>query len=213
MKTDDLIRVLAADQRSRVPPLSQLLVGALAVGTALAIALFAWRTNLRPGLAAAAQQDFRVTLKFLVTLALAISAAGLLMRLIRPGARRGLWLSALLIGPVLLACGIFYELAMIDPSTWRARLVGRNSMFCLKMIPLLATPILGALLIALRYGAAIRPTLTGAAAGLVAGGISGALYAAHCPDDSPLFVLAWYGLAIALVTLVGALAGSRILRW
>jgi hypothetical protein len=43
--------------------------------------------------------------------------------------------------------------------------------------------------------------------------MGGFLYAAHCPDDSPLFVLAWYGLAIALVTGAGMLVGSRVLRW
>ena len=39
------------------------------------------------------------------------------------------------------------------------------------------------------------------------------LYAAHCTDDSPLFIAAWYSLAIAFVTVVGAVIGSRALRW
>ncbi len=48
---------------------------------------------------------------------------------------------------------------------------------------------------------------------LMAGGLGAAFYAAHCPDDSPLFVAVWYTLAIALVTGLGALAGRRLLRW
>ncbi len=53
----------------------------------------------------------------------------------------------------------------------------------------------------------------GAAAGLLAGAIGAALYATHCPDDSPLFVATWYTLAIGFVVGLGALAGSRLLRW
>ncbi|WP_418903292.1 NrsF family protein [Xanthobacter autotrophicus] len=32
-------------------------------------------------------------------------------------------------------------------------------------------------------------------------------------DDSPLFFLTWYSIAVAAVTAVGALVGSRLLRW
>jgi hypothetical protein len=38
------------------------------------------------------------------------------------------------------------------------------------------------------------------------------MYAAHCTDDSPLFVATWYTLATALVTAIGALLGVRFLR-
>ena len=47
------------------------------------------------------------------------------------------------------------------------------------------------------------PSLAGAVAGLAAGGVAATLYAAHCTDDSPLFVATWYTLAIA------ALAAAR----
>jgi hypothetical protein len=55
--------------------------------------------------------------------------------------------------------------------------------------------------------------LAGAAAGLMSAGIGGLLYATHCPDDSPLFVVLWYGCATAIVVAGGALAGARVLRW
>ena len=57
------------------------------------------------------------------------------------------------------------------------------------------------------------PFQAGAAAGFLAGAIGAALYATHCPDDSPLFVAAWYSLAIGFVAALGAVAGSRLLRW
>jgi len=43
--------------------------------------------------------------------------------------------------------------------------------------------------------------------------LAATLYAAHCPDDSPLFVATWYSTATALVTALGALLGSKVLRF
>jgi hypothetical protein len=38
-------------------------------------------------------------------------------------------------------------------------------------------------------------------------------YATHCTEDSPLFYVTWYGLAITGVTLAATLIGARVLRW
>jgi hypothetical protein len=38
-------------------------------------------------------------------------------------------------------------------------------------------------------------------------------YATNCFDDSPLFVVTWYPLAIGTVTLAGYLSGRWLLRW
>jgi hypothetical protein len=72
---------------------------------------------------------------------------------------------------------------------------------------------LAAALFCLRQGAPEHPARAGAATGLLAGAIGAALYATHCPDDSPLFVAAWYTLAIGIVAAIGAVSGSRLLRW
>jgi hypothetical protein len=93
------------------------------------------------------------------------------------------------------------------------RLIGSNSRICMTVIPLLAVPVLVASLIGLRHGAPARPAVAGAIAGLLSAGVAATLYASHCTDDSPLFVATWYPIAIALVTAVGALAGSRVLRF
>jgi hypothetical protein len=76
----------------------------------------------------------------------------------------------------------------------------------------MALPLLVAALTGLRQGAATRPALSGAVAGLMSGGLAATVYAAHCTDDSPLFVATWYSIGIAGLTVVGAAAGSRVLR-
>src|SRR5207302_7546239 len=93
------------------------------------------------------------------------------------------------------------------------RLVGSNSKICMTAIPLMSLPLLIASLIGLRHGAPARPAVAGAVAGLVSAGVAATLYASHCTDDSPLFVATWYTLATALVTAIGALAGSKVLRF
>ena len=114
---------------------------------------------------------------------------------------------------VVLGAGVLAELLVIPESLWGKRLLGSNAAFCLTLIPVLAAaPLIGALL-ALRQGAPEHPGYAGATAGLFAGAIGAACYATHCPDDSPLFVAAWYSLAIGAVAAAGALAGRKILRW
>jgi hypothetical protein len=93
------------------------------------------------------------------------------------------------------------------------RLVGQNSRVCLMAIPVLSLPLLAGALIGLRNGAPSRPALAGALAGMLSAGLGATLYASHCTDDSPLFVATWYSIATALVTAIGALAGSRMLRY
>jgi hypothetical protein len=80
-------------------------------------------------------------------------------------------------------------------------------------IPAIAALPLALMLFALREGAPAGPARAGAIAGLIAGGFGAFFYAAHCPDDSPLFVATWYTLGIGFVTAVGAIIGAKVLRW
>jgi hypothetical protein len=58
----------------------------------------------------------------------------------------------------------------------------------------------------LRYGAPMHPVVSGLVAGLLAGAVPASFYAAHCTDDSPLFVAIWYSIAIIGLAVAGALA-------
>jgi hypothetical protein len=93
------------------------------------------------------------------------------------------------------------------------RLVGNNSRACMTAIPLISLPLLAGALIGLRRGAPTRPAIAGAIAGLASAGLAATLYASHCTDDSPLFVATWYTIATAMVAAIGALAGSKLLRF
>jgi hypothetical protein len=147
-----------------------------------------------------------------VTLSLVVAAVVLVLPLCRPGSTIGgrAWL--LLMPVLLLAAGIAVELALPQNRSWTARLVGSNSRVCLTAIPAMALPLLVASMIALRGGAATRPALTGAVAGLLCGGLAATVYAAHCTDDSPLFVATWYSIGITGLAVLGALIGRRVLR-
>jgi hypothetical protein len=69
------------------------------------------------------------------------------------------------------------------------------------------------MLLGLRRCAPSNAGLTGAVAGVLSASLGAAIYAVHCPDDSPLFVAVWYSLAILFVAGAGALAGRLTLRW
>ena len=211
MDTNELVRSLAADHGWRARPVGAVLATALALALPVTAAAFVMSIGVRPDILAATGNPFFV-LKFVVTLALAAAAVALAARLARPGAPilKAWWL--LVVPPALLAAGIVADLALPQTSAWTTRLVGSNALVCLAAIPALSLPLLIAALIGLRHGASTRPMLTGAVAGLIAGGIAATFYASHCTDDSPLFVATWYTLALALVTLVGALLGRRVLR-
>lgn len=211
MKTDDLIRAIAADA-APVPSLHSRF--ALLLGLAVAAAATAFWILLGPrDDAVQSLGQLRFVFKFVVTLSLAVPAIGLVLRLARPGAVLGLWRVAILLAPGLLALGVALELAALPSSAWRAAMVGENARICLTYVPLIGLAPLGLLLFALRQGAPAHPMRAGAVAGLIAGGIAASFYAAHCPDDSPLFVAVWYSIAIAMLTALGALIGSRLLRW
>lgn len=209
MKTDDFIRTLSADHGWRAPKVSAGLWLGLALAVPVSFAIFMIELRPRPDFMTAMRSPF-FDLKFVVTLALAASAFAVALSLTRPAAAPRGWM--LFVPLAILAAGIAADL-MVQTSPWRNRMVGSNAMLCLASIPLLSVPFLAAALIALRHGAATRPALTGAVAGLLAGGLGATLYAAHCVDDSPLFVALWYSLGVLAVTGVGALIGRRMLRF
>jgi hypothetical protein len=212
MDTDQLIRTLAADNTQRALPVGIILLLALMAATPVSAAMFLLGLGVRPDVMVAMRNPF-FDLKFVVTTALAISAAAVSLHLSRPDASLQGWGWLLMAPIVVIACGIASEMMLPQRLPMLARLVGHNSLLCMSAIPVLSLPILAAAMFGLRHGAPARPAATGAIAGLLSAGTAATLYAAHCTDDSPLFVATWYTIAAGIVALIGALIGKRVLRY
>jgi hypothetical protein len=211
MKTDQLIRTLAADNAYRARPVGFVLALALLAAAPVSAAMFFAMLGVRPDVMTAMHNPF-FDLKFVVTLALALTAIAVSLHLSRPDASLGRWAWLLLIPASLMVAGIGSEMMMPQRLPMMTRLIGHNARVCMMAIPLMSLPLLAGALVGLQHGAPARPAVAGAIAGLLSAGLAATLYASHCSDDSPLFVATWYSIATALVAAIGALAGSRVLR-
>jgi hypothetical protein len=211
MKTDDLIRALAADTVRPVSPRTVLLLGLV---PSLAVAALAvWVTlGFRDDLATSVTTPVSV-LRFILTGILGLAATRLALLLARPegaGTVR-LWPLAAVAAAAL---GLLLWAYVTTPADARQMAtVGKTMTTCLVTIPLLSILPVGSLLVALRRGATTAPARAGFVAGLAGSGFAAAVYALHCTEDSPLFYVTWYGLAIMGVAVVSAVIGARSLRW
>jgi hypothetical protein len=211
MKTDDLIAALAADSRTE-PHLRAVLLPALILAVAVAV-LTVWASlGFRDDLLESLVDPVSV-MRFVLTGALGLLGVRLAMVLARPEGRglARLWPVAV---PMLAALGLLIWAYIATPAEGRQMaLVGKTMVTCLVMIPLLSVLPVAAILLGLRRGATTSPALAGFAAGIGGSGLAAMAYAMHCIEDSPLFYVTWYGLAIGGVTLVSTMIGARVLRW
>jgi hypothetical protein len=212
MKTDDLIRALAADGATRQMPLRQMFAAAMIPGVVIAACFFLAALGPRPHFFELLMEP-RFAFKIGLALLLTALSASLVKRLGQPGLGTQGAALRLVIVPALLGAAIGAELLLVPPELWGRRLIGTNALVCLISIPFLGLAPLAAALVCLRHGAPEHPAFAGAAAGLLGGAIGAVLYASHCFDDSPLFVAVWYSLAMAIMAALGTIAGSRLLRW
>lgn len=211
MKTDDLIRALAADT-VRQPALRTILV--LGMGLSLAIAALAvWLAlGFRADLSTALVTPVSLA-RFLLTGLLGVAATRLALILARPeGAQSArLWPLAAVAAAAL---GLLVWAFFTTPQDARQMAtVGKTMTTCLVAIPLLSVLPVATLHYVLRQGATTAPFRAGFVAGLAGSGLSAVVYALYCTEDSPLFYVTWYGLAIMGVTLVSSVIAPRSLRW
>ncbi len=211
MKTDNLIAALAADNRTE-PPMRAFLWPALGLALAGAVLVVWISLGFRGDLLASLVNPVSL-MRFLLTAALGIFGVRLALVLARP---EGLSLARLwpVAVPVGVALGLLVWAFVTTPAEGRQMaLVGKTMVTCLVMIPLLSVLPVAAILVGLRRGATTSPALAGFAAGLGGSGLAAMAYAMHCIEDSPLFYVTWYGLAIGGVTVLSTLIGARLLRW
>ncbi|WP_322889455.1 MULTISPECIES: DUF1109 domain-containing protein [unclassified Yoonia] len=210
MKTDDLIAALAADTLPQ-PTVAHRLARSFPVALAICVAAFIAFWGTRPDLSAALASAS--VLKTVLPALLAVLAGAGVMALAHPGMRtdRRLGVIGLFIGALAVVLVVY--LARGGVAGVVMALTKPSLLICLVSIPLLGLPLLVAILWSLSTGAVLRPRLTGAIAGLMAGGVSAAVYSAYCDTDMVLYVILAYGAAILSVAAIGALAGPRLLRW
>ena len=213
MKTDELITLLACDaapvKRGAIPRS----LAALALGGAVAalVIMVPW-IGFRPDFPAALA-DPAFWMKMAYTFGLGVAGFMLAERLSRPGATsRAGWVLAAAC-TVAIAALAFAQLLIMPAAEAPAAVFGYSWDSCPWLIFILALPCLALALWIMRGFAPTRTTLAGAAAGLLAGGVSATVYGLHCIESTAPFIALWYTLGIALTVVTGAIAGSRILRW
>ncbi|MFI4966226.1 MAG: NrsF family protein [Caulobacterales bacterium] len=213
MKTDELIQSLSADL-PRVAPgavARRIALGLGLGGAGSAVLMLAW-LGPRPDLAQAVFTPM-FWVKVGYAAATGLIAAVLLARMARPGARPGL-LAAVAVAPFAAVVAMaVVRFAQAPPQSHHALLMGHTSSLCPWRILLIALPLLAGAVWAVRGLAPTRLALAGLVAGGCAGGLGAAVYAFACDETSAPFLAIWYTMGMAAVTAVGALAGSRLLRW
>ncbi len=213
MKTDELIHLLAADERPvQRTAIEQRFALATLAGIAGAAVLMLALFGLRPGLLATmALPMFWGKLAF----AAALATAGLMLlrRMGRPGMAVGRTAAWLAVPPLLLWALAAFALAQV-PSAERLPLVlGSTWRTCPFNIAALSVPAFVAGFWALKGAAPTRLAWAGAGAGLLAGALGALVYALHCPEMAAPFLAVWYLAGMAIPTALGAFLGPRLLRW
>lgn len=134
-------------------------------------------------------------------------------RLARPGIRVGAVPAGM--GAVVVAMWIFAALILLmAPARDRAHLLlGTTAAVCPLLIALVAAPFLVAFLWVLRGLAPTNLRSAGAAGGFAAGAFGALMYSLHCPELAAPFVGIWYLLGMLIPTVIGAVLGSRLMRW
>jgi hypothetical protein len=211
--TDDLIANLSADAPKVAPgAVGRRVALGLGLGAVGSVVLMLAWLGPRPDLAQAlATPMFWMKLGYAALTGLI--AAALLTRLARPAVRLGAF-AAIAVAPfAAVALMALMRMAQAPPESHQAMLMGHSAMPCLWRIAVIGLPVLAGAIWAVRGLAPTRLTLAGLVAGGAAGGIGAAVYAVACNETSAPFLAVWYTLGMALVTALGAVAGSRLLRW
>lgn len=213
MKTDDLIALMAADAKkpARPFPVTRHLGVAAFVGAIVAFAaLLVWLGVRDMG---EAVTSISYWMKTLYTAGLAVAGFLVSERLSRPGTRATRGVMTLIVVIAIMLGIAIVQLVSTPSEAMRDVLLGSTWDRCPWRIVALAIPGLVLTLLAMRRLAPTRPTLAGAGAGLFVGGVAATVYGLHCAETSAAFTMIWYTAGVALATVLGAIAGSRFLRW
>jgi hypothetical protein len=213
MMTDELIGRLATDlspvSRWAVP---RRLLSGLGVGAASSAVLVTAGLGVRPDLAEAARTP-EFWAKLIYTLAMCVVGVWVASRAVRP-AGETLWrTTAILIPLFAVSLAASFQSAFDDSGDGTRLLFGSTAIVCPWLVVLCSLGPLAGLIWAARGCAPTDIPRAGAALGLAAGGMGGALYSFHCTEPGMSFLGVWYTLGLGIVVLIGCAVGPRFFRW
>ena len=103
---------------------------------------------------------------------------------------------------------------MMAPAEQSGALIfGGTALLCPFYIVAISAPVLAALILVIRTLAPTNLTLAGLAAGLLSGAAGASIYSFHCAENGIAFLAIWYTLGVAIVAVIGMVAGRYLLRW
>ncbi len=211
MRSEDLIRRLAAELRPVRPAPHPLAATAIWLGVAAAVLLaVVLAFGTRPDLQARLAAGFELP-QLLAAAATGILAAHAAFQLALPE-RDGRW--ALLPVPTALAWlatmgwGCLDDLARLGPEALRIGV----SLKCLAFIAGLGVPLTLAMLWLARHATWLRPGPVAALGGLSAAALASCGLSLVHHLDAAAMVLAWHGISVLLVMAVASLLGPGVMR-
>jgi hypothetical protein len=216
VNTDRLIDMLSAN----LEPVGRVSFGktlllAILLGSAAALILMVTTVGPRADLGSPAHLGW-ITVKLLFAVSVISVATPVLLRSMRPGLEKATHPGIVFLPFLAAIAAALAMLLFVTPQTWTEMLRGATSVSparCILCITFFALVPFAALVWALRQGAPTRLSLSGALAGVVAGGLGAFAYAFTCPSDTIPFIAVFYGASIALCACIGAQLGPLLLRW
>ncbi|KJF71000.1 NrsF family protein [Agrobacterium arsenijevicii] len=212
-KTEDIIEQLATGLKP-VPALAVerrlafAVVPALGVSLLLMLVILGLRVDMHDALT-----DVGFWIKSAYNALLALTTFFAVSRLARPDGSSGclfVWLGLIFVAMAAIA---LVQLGFAFPDNYRTLVLGSSALHCPFLIVAFALPMFLANFAVLKRAAPADPALAGFVAGIAAGAAGAWVYSWFCTENGMAFVLIWYSLGILLTGLIGAVTGSRLLRW
>lgn len=208
--TDDLIDRLVADLRPirRSGGTVMAVLGLILVQTGITIAL----GKVRPDLAVDGGSVVFVW-RLLGAALVATICVVVALRFRNPALALGNWpiaIAAALIGFVGLGWAL--DLSMPSAAAFATRLRPALGLNCMLTVVAQGMPTLFLVGWLLRRGAIVRPEAAATAAGLGAAGVGGTIWAMGCSIDDPVYVVFWYSVTFAIMTLAARLMLPRLIQ-
>lgn len=213
MSNDALIDKLVGDLRPVPRPRFGPQIVVLLVLAAVELAGFLALGTMRPDLGVAIGRA-AFWWKMVGLCVLALIGVTVALRSFSPESlpRKGLRHWALALAGILFI-GVAIDVAGQGLDGLAARLMWRMGIECLTVMTVLSVPPVIALGLMMRRGAPTDQPASAAAVGVAAAAWGAFIFAFHCPSDDPFYIVFWYALSCATITLLTRAILPLTSRW